>query len=892
MPVTRPRFARLRAPLLASLLLSSILIPLGTGAARSAAAGRTLAGGELRTQLAAVKRIQIAMLREGARRRFERAERLERRRRAEEAARRLGVRLKPAPPEVGPPPPELERGPVPARAGAIQTALANIKVNNSAGDAGNATQSEQSVAALGDQVLVAWNDGNGGLTNGAYQGYATSTDGGATFVDGGDPPRPPGYPSFRWMSDPVVTVDEKTGRFYYCGLANPDASSNAIVVARGRFGESALVWDSVIVVRQAPSTTLFLDKQWISADSSGAGGHLYLSYTTFTTTGDRIDFQRSTDGGLTWSAPLQLSRAADDGLVQGSRTAVGPAGELYVAWSAIGRSTAEDYVRVRQSVNGGQSFGAEVTPVAYIANFGTGAPGFNRERGIHFPSLMVDRTSGARRGRVYLSWAEAYNFQDDAFGVNGVTRAEAEPNGAVAAATPFQVGDDLVGETSSLSPPDLDHFSFALAAGQSITVWADSLPPSQTYSLRILAPAPDSTQRLAYGGDTNPGTGVSQAFYTFTAPVSGTYTLRMVPVYSDANSRTGRYRIRTTPGVRAGERGRDQRDVFATWSADGITWASPARMNDDPVGFDEFLPEIVVGADGFPYAFWFDFRDDPFGSRAHQVLVRSEDGGATWSGAHRLTGVLSNWTTAASNLAPNMGDYQHVWSGGQWLHPVWADARDGTPDVYAARLDLTHSIALCAADAGAAPGTSVTLRWELHNPNALFANTYRATLADQRGWPLPGPVTVGIAALADGPVDFAIQVPDTAAAGINALTLTVSDASGGVLRGCTSRLTVVGPVAVGDRTPSFALGPSIPNPARGQARIGLTLPRAGRCTLRIYGLRGERVRTLVDAELGAGAHTVAWDGRDDRGRAVGSGTFFYRLEAGGQSATRRLVWVR
>jgi flagellar hook assembly protein FlgD len=62
-------------------------------------------------------------------------------------------------------------------------------------------------------------------------------------------------------------------------------------------------------------------------------------------------------------------------------------------------------------------------------------------------------------------------------------------------------------------------------------------------------------------------------------------------------------------------------------------------------------------------------------------------------------------------------------------------------------------------------------------------------------------------------------------------------------------------------------------------------------SLAIYGLRGERIRTLIDGERAAGAHSIVWDGRDDRGRAVGAGAYFYRLEGLGRSVSRRLVWM-
>src|SRR5439155_18851743 len=141
---------------------------------------------------------------------------------------------------------------------------------------------------------------------------------------------------------------------------------------------------------------------------------------------------------------------------------------------------------------------------------------------------------------------------------------------------------------------------------------------SMTYVMRVFGGGADSGQCLCFGGDITPGSDVQQAFYTFTAPVTATYTLRIGPI--DGSSPIGGYRVRTGFGVRGTERGRDQRDVFVSWSDDGSAWSVPARVNDDPVGFDDFLAEVGVGGDGFPYAAWFDYRDETFGATSNQYV--------------------------------------------------------------------------------------------------------------------------------------------------------------------------------------------------------------------------------------------------------------------------------
>jgi hypothetical protein len=43
-----------------------------------------------------------------------------------------------------------------------------------------------------------------------------------------------------------------------------------------------------------------------------------------------------------------------------------------------------------------------------------------------------------------------------------------------------------------------------------------------------------------------------------------------------------------------------------TTSDDGVSWSTPARINDDPPWFDDWLPEVGVLARGYTYAMWFE----------------------------------------------------------------------------------------------------------------------------------------------------------------------------------------------------------------------------------------------------------------------------------------------
>jgi hypothetical protein len=85
---------------------------------------------------------------------------------------------------------------------------------------------------------------------------------------------------------------------------------------------------------------------------------------------------------------------------------------------------------------------------------------------------------------------------------------------------------------------------------------------------------------------------------------------------------------------------------------------------------------------------------------------------------------------------------------------------------------------------------------------------------------------------------------------------------------------------------------SYPNPFNPMCTIRYEIPKAGRVSLRIFDVSGSLVRTLVDAWREPGAYSEVWDGRGDAGKALPSGVYFYRLEAGDFVATRKMVLLR
>jgi regulation of enolase protein 1 (concanavalin A-like superfamily) len=89
-----------------------------------------------------------------------------------------------------------------------------------------------------------------------------------------------------------------------------------------------------------------------------------------------------------------------------------------------------------------------------------------------------------------------------------------------------------------------------------------------------------------------------------------------------------------------------------------------------------------------------------------------------------------------------------------------------------------------------------------------------------------------------------------------------------------------------------ALYAAYPNPFNPMTTISFDLARPGHVRVSIFGVDGRLVRTLVDDNFVAGRHDQVWTGRDDAGRAVASGVYFYRMVGPGIEQTQRMLLVK
>lgn len=231
-----------------------------------------------------------------------------------------------------------------------------------------------------DRVAIAWRQFDTILSSFRQAGNACSLDGGRTWHN--NPPVDAGV----FRSDPVLAAGSD-GTFYL-NILFSGASFRCDVATSTDGGQT---WS-------VPRFAFGGDKAWMTIDRSGGigDGILHQAWSTAANPTPGNQFSRSIDGAQTWATPSPLT----GGQIWGT-LAVGNEGELYV----VGQSSGQ--VRVSKSLNARDPGAASVTFQA-PATFGLTGP-VRGIGGVPNPGgligqiwIDVDRSSGPRRGRVYV----------------------------------------------------------------------------------------------------------------------------------------------------------------------------------------------------------------------------------------------------------------------------------------------------------------------------------------------------------------------------------------------------------------------------------------------------------------------------------------------------------
>jgi len=94
------------------------------------------------------------------------------------------------------------------------------------------------------------------------------------------------------------------------------------------------------------------------------------------------------------------------------------------------------------------------------------------------------------------------------------------------------------------------------------------------------------------------------------------------------------------------------------------------------------------------------------------------------------------------------------------------------------------------------------------------------------------------------------------------------------------------------RPSEFSLSQNYPNPFNPVTNFQFTIPKSSHVKIEIFNIVGQKVATLLDGDMKPGLYTADWNGRDENGKTVSSGIYFYRLQAGDFSNMKKMVLVK
>ena len=88
---------------------------------------------------------------------------------------------------------------------------------------------------------------------------------------------------------------------------------------------------------------------------------------------------------------------------------------------------------------------------------------------------------------------------------------------------------------------------------------------------------------------------------------------------------------------------------------------------------------------------------------------------------------------------------------------------------------------------------------------------------------------------------------------------------------------------------SASIGKTYPNPFTDQTTVTFSLREKMHVGIDIFSLDGRKIATLIEQDMGAGDHSVIWDGTDSQGNKVNSGIYLCTLKTNSVIATKKLI---
>lgn len=211
----------------------------------------------------------------------------------------------------------------------------------------------------------------------------------------------------------------------------------------------------------------------------------------------------------------------------------------------------------------------------------------------------------------------------------------------------------------------------------------------------------------------------------------------------------------------------------------------------------------------------------------------------------------------------------------------------------------TFDVAVVLSANGKLQGLSVPLAWDatVVEPIGMSPGDLLAAYGGQALVlsPEPGTVDAALMGVRDkaiagqgvlATVTFRVKAEGNAAVTLGNVSARDKDNRPLVISGAGNDLPAVGLPSVSE------LKANVPNPFNPSTEFSFVLAQDGAVSLRVYSVRGELVRTLVDHELPAGPHSLTWNGLDEQGRQVASGAYIVRFIAPDRTQSRHVTLLK